>query len=320
MRRLTTAAVLVLLAVPAAAAQRWELRSNFWVNLHQNLYEEAQGGKQLEAQGLTDLEAKLWRDAVNTYNVRFYNRSPIVDDELIRINDALSEATNLPPEGFDEPVTRALLSAAPVYRKYRWPTDDRSNQFWISVTEGMLRDAGEDLARAHNRVYGVPLPAKIRVDVTTAAGPAGAYTTIGSLIHTTITSNDPKFQGYAALEMLLHEASHVIAGVATGVIGPEITALASTRSPRLLPPRELWHAILYYTSGELTRRALAERGIKDYVPILYKQQMFERAFSGLQTPLETYWRSYIDGKMQRDAAITAIVEATSNQAPPRNGG
>ena len=135
--------------------------------------------------------------------------------------------------------------------------------------------------------------------------------------HTTISSADPRYQNYAALEMLLHEGSHAIVGVANGAIGPEIATVANGRTPRLLPPRELWHAILFYTSGELTRRALAERGIKDYVPFMYKQQMFDRAFFGAQAPLEAFWKSYLDGKMDRQTAITAIVEATANTAPPR---
>jgi len=319
MRFLFTIAVFFMAL--SAEAQRWELQSNFWVNLHQALFDEAQSGKHFEAQGMSEFETKLWRDSVNTYRVRFYDRSPIFDDELVRINDALSAATDLPPEGFAEPVTKALLSAAPVYRKYRWTTDDRSNKFWISIAGAMIRDAGDDLARDHSRVYGVPFPTRVRVDVSATAGTYGAYTSDGgSFVHTTISSRDPRYQGYAALEMLLHEASHAIAGAATGAIGSEIAAVGRNSNPKLLPPRELWHAVLYYTSGELTRRALVERGIDDYTPYVYKQQMFDRAFFGLREPIETFWLPYLDGRMQREAAITAIVQATANQAPPRNGG
>ena len=315
------ATVFVLFFALSAQAQRWELQSNFWVNLHQTLHDEAQSGKHFEAQGLTELETKLWRDAVNAYRVRFYDRSPISDDELVRVNDALSNATNLPPEGFAEPVTKALLSAAPVYRKYRWESDNRSNQFWISVAGAMLRDAGEDLARDHARAYGVSFPSKVRVDVSGAAGALGVYTSeSGPFVHTVISSRDPRYQGYASLEMLLHEASHAVAGASQGAIGTEIANAVRNSTPKLLPPRELWHALLFFTSGELTRRALAERGIDDYKPYIYKQQMFDRAFFSFREPIETYWLTYLDGKMEREAAITAIVLATANQAPPRNGG
>lgn len=314
MRAATVIALTLALSLPVSA-QQWELQSNFWVNLHQKMLDAAQNGKPLEA-SLTDSESSAWNNAVHNYRVRFYGRSPIFDDELVGINDALSYAGELPPEGFAEDVTKALLMAAPVYRRVAWPQAQRANQFWMSVAEGMLRDTGQELAQAHSRVYGVPFPARIRVDVSPSAGQFGAYTTVhNGLVHTTISSSDPAYQGYAALEMLLHEASHAIVGPATGAIGPEIQAAA--RNSGILAPRELWHAIVFYTSGDLTRHALRERGITDYTPYMYKQAMFERAFGGMRVPLETIWQSYLDGRIERAVAIGAIVEATGNAPPAR---
>lgn len=311
---LTAVALLAPLALPAQA-QRWQMQSNFWVSLHQTMLDAAQNGRGLEPTLNAD-ERSAWNNAVYTYRVRFFDRSLIFDDELVRINDGLSSATELPPEGFAEEVTKALLSAAPVYRKHRWAADNKSNLFWISVAESMLRDAGEELARNHARLYGVAFPTRILVDVSPAAGPLGAYTTVNGVVHTTISSRDPRNQGYAGLEMLLHEASHAIAGATSGAIGPEIQQAA--RLAGVLAPRELWHAVLFYTSGDLARKSLRERGINDYVPYMYKESMFERAFFGLKQPLETYWQSYLDGRMDRGSAITAIVEATGAQPPARN--
>ena len=314
MRIAAVIALALLFSLPVSA-QQWDLQSNFWVNLHQTMLDAAQNGKPLEGT-LTDSERSAWNNAVHSYRIRFYGRSPVFDDELVRINDALSYAGDLPPEGFAEDVTKALLMAAPAYRRVAWPQVQRANQFWISVAEGMLRDTGDELARAHARVYGVPFPARIRVDVSSAAGPFGAYTTSSNdLVHTTISSSDPAYQGYAGLEMLLHEASHAIVGPGGGAIGPEIQAAA--RNIGVLAPRELWHAIVFYTSGELTRRALRERGIADYTPYMYKQGMFERGFSGLRAPLENIWQSYLDGRIERTLAITAIVEATGTAPPAR---
>jgi hypothetical protein len=309
------ATVVFLLSATAAEAQRWQLQSNYWVNLHQTMLDAAQNGRSLDGP-LTDADRSIWNNAVHAYRVRFFDRSPVFDEELVRINDALSDAGDLPPEGFAEDVTKALLSASQVYRKHRWPADDQMNQFWISVAEGMLREAGEELARDHARVYVQPFPDRIRVDVSPSAGPVGAYTTISNgLVHTTISSRDAAYQGYAALEMLLHEASHAIVGAVSGAVGPEIQTAA--RAAGVLAPRQLWHAILFYTSGELTRRALRVRGISDYVPFVYRQSMFDRDFSGLREPLENYWRSYLDGHMDRAAAITALVSATGAQPPAR---
>jgi hypothetical protein len=313
--KLAATALSIVLFAPALLAQQWEMQSNFWVNLHQTMLDSAQNGKIFDAT-LTDSEKSAWNNAIHTYRLRFYGRSLITDEELVRINDALSYATELPPEGFAEDVTKAMLMAAPVYRRHRWTVDDRANRFWIGVAESMLRDAGEELAREHVRVFGVPFPTRIRVDVSPSAGPVGAYTTVSSgAVHTTISSRDPAYQGYAALEMLLHEASHAMVGAASGAIGPDIQSAA--RSAGLLAPRELWHAVLFFTSGELTRRALRDRGITDYVPYMYRQGMFERSFPALKVPLETIWRSYIDGRIDRAIAIAGLVEATGAQPPAR---
>jgi hypothetical protein len=310
------AGIIALLTALPAAAQRWELQSNFWVSLHQTMLDAAQNGKALDV-SMTDDERSAWNNAVHEYRIRFYERSPIFDDELVRINDGLTTAGELPPEGFAEIVTKALLSAAPVYRKHRWADDDRANKFWISVAEGMLRDTGEELVREHSRVYGAQFPSKIRVDVSPAAGATGAYATVGSdgLVHVTISSRDQRYQGYAGLEMLLHEASHAIVGAATGPIGAEIQNVA--RNNGMLAPRELWHAIIFYTSGELARRVLRARGITDYVPYIYKQSLFDRGFSAFKQPLETFWQSYLEGRMDRGSAITAIVKATGTLPPSR---
>lgn len=308
------AAVLLFTASSVTAAERFEMQSNFWVSLHQTLLDVAQNGREIDT-GLTESDRSAWISAIGTYQRRFSDRSPVADEELIKINDALSSAAGMPPEGLAEGVTRALLLAAPVYRKNRWPADDRANRFWISAAEGLLRDAGEELVREHVRVYGAPFPAKVRVDVAPAGGQWGAYTTDhNGFVHTIISSRDPGYQGFAALEMLMHEASHAIVGATNGLIGPDINSYAIEK--RLLAHRQLWHAILFYTSGELTRRALRERAV-DYTPYAFKQNMYERAFFGLKGPLETFWQSYLDGAMTRTAAIQAVVDAASTPAPPR---
>jgi hypothetical protein len=53
----------------------------------------------------------------------------------------------------------------------------------------------------------------------------------------------------------------------------EAIAAASTKL-HVNPPRDLWHAILFGTSSELTRLALAKRGASAYVPV--SKDMFAR--------------------------------------------
>ena len=312
MIRIVFAIVLLLASVPAAA-QRWEFQNNFWVNLHQTLLATAQRDLDLP---IPEEERKQWMSAVNAYRVRFGTRAPWVDEELVRINDALTSTLDVLPPSIGEDLATVLTAAAPIYRQRLWPADERANRFWINVARSLVADAGEELAAEHGRVYGVPYPQRIRVDVAPYAGENGAYTTASNgLVHTTISSRESAYQGFAALEMLLHEGSHAIVGPTNGAIGPQINADAQTAG--LLAPRQLWHAVLFYTSGELTKRALRARGVSDYVPFAYRNQMYDRAFRGLQRPLESHWQQYLNGAMTREVAIANLVQGTGIPPIPR---
>src|SRR3712207_9297949 len=75
----------------------------------------------------------------------------------------------------------------------------------------------------------------------------------------------------------------------------------------LKPLANLWHAILFYTSGELTRRALARRGVSDYQP--YILGMYGRGFGGFRRALETHWQAYLDGKVSRSEEHTSELQS-----------
>ena len=312
MIRIVFTVVLLLTSVPAAA-QRWEFQNNFWVNLHQTLLAAAQRDLDIP---IPEEDRKQWISAVNSYRMRFAARVPWVDEELIRVNDALSSSADVPSPTAGPEVTAVLTAAAPIYRQRLWPADDRANRFWINVARTLVAEAGEELAAEHARIYGSPYPQRVRVDVAPYAGENGAYTTTSNgLVHTTISSREPAYQGFAALEMLLHEGSHAMVGPTAGAIGPQINADAQTAG--LLAPRQLWHAVLFYTSGELTKRALRARGVSDYVPFAYRGQLYDRAFRGLQRPLETHWQQYLNGGLTRDEAIANLVQATGIPPIPR---
>lgn len=282
-----------MIAAALLLATRFELQSNFWVNLHQRL----QNDSVTKSSG----ESEEWNRAVDAYRARFGKRSPIFDSELVAINDALSARhDDESPQGIPDAVRDVLVQVAPVYRKTQWPADDRANRFWIASVEGMLHDTEDELVREHERVYETKWPRHIRVDVASSAGPFGAYTTGDvKLAHTTISSVDPKLRGFAALETLMHESTHGV--IDTDLVSKRVAVKSET-------PESLWHAIIFYTSGELTKRVLAARGIHDYVPYAYATGVYKRGLMPSYLPwLEKYWQMHIDGKFSRDEAIDLIV-------------
>ena len=312
----------VLLLVPAAGAAaqdrpsvtvgRYRLQSNPWVNLHQRLVYEARFPVERPPAGLAGEDLSKWAKAVEAYRAYLGKRNPIFDEELIGLNAALSAAGGDRPPGSIPAAARGALEAAmPLYRAAQWEEDDRANRFWIAVAAALLASAGEELAEAHSKAYATPFPKRILVDVTSHAWQFGAYTVgEGESAHAVIASTAAGSQGLAALETLMHEPSHAIVDPDAGAIGSDLKRLSAETG--LKPMANLWHAILFYTSGELTRRALRRRGVSDYRP--YILGMYERGFGGFRAPLETHWQAYLDGKVSREAALRQILAET---APPK---
>ena len=291
---------------------RYRLQSNPWVNLHQRLLYAARFEPTTPAT-LSGEDLAKWNKAVETYRAYLGKRSPIFDDELIRLNATLSAtSTSKLPASLPKPAAETLEATMPIYRVTQWEEDDRANRFWIAMAEPLLASAAEELAAAHTKAYGVPFPTDILVDVSPFGWEFGAYTVgEGAHAHVVVTSTEPGYQGFKALEMLMHEPSHAIVdGNSKSAIGSDLAR--ASRELNIRPYSNLWHAILFYTAGELTRRALAKRGVSNYQPVIL--DMYQRGFSGYRKALETHWQAFLDGKISREASIRQILIET---APPK---
>jgi len=305
---------------PASAdVERYHLQSNEWVNLHQRLMYEARFADAPPPDGISGADLTAWNTAVEEYKSWLGpRRSPIVDQELIAVNRALSETKPgshgaHAPRGLPEAAAKVLEKARPLYDRAQWARDDAANRFWIATAVPLLRSAAAELIAAHEKAYGFPFPKTIRVDVVSYGWEFGAYTVgDGNAVHAVIQSTDAGSQGYAALEALMHEPSHGIVEADSGAIGADLARAAADLHVK--PPYNLWLALLFYTSGELTRRALAERGVATYTPVI-QIGMFDRQFKGFREVFDQHWRAWLDGKETREEAMRAIVQATSKPAP-----
>jgi hypothetical protein len=173
---------------PAIQVGRYRLQSHPWVNHQRLLYEARFGEKPPAALRGTDLE--IWEKVVEGFRSFLGKRSPIFDDELVRLNAELSamEEASL-PASIPKTAATSLEAAMPLYRAVQWEEDDRANRFWIAVGQPLRASAGEELAADHTKAYGVPFPSRVRVDVTSFAWEFGAYTVgKGDSAHAVIAS------------------------------------------------------------------------------------------------------------------------------------
>ena len=278
------------------------------MNLHQTLMHDASSREPRALSALSATELVAWDGAVSAYrkaggggSITFAEPMVALQDDLAQVADDASNAH------IGGPLADEIRKAAPVYRAHWWAQDDVANRFFIGYAAAMLRDAGEELARAHEAIYRQQLPKSVRVDITAYADPFGAYSQqlLDSGYVTTMSSRDSGYQGLAALEMLLHEISHAVVSPRNGTVANAIAAAASRLG--MQPPRDLWHAILFATSSELTRRALAARGANAYVPS--SKDMFTRVWPKYRQPIETFWYPYLSGEGTLEEAIEKVVAA-----------
>ena len=170
----------------------------------------------------------------------------------------------------------------------------------------MLAAHEDALSERLSSLYGRELRRPLPVDVVSYGSFVGADSVIDPN-HLLISSIEPSNAGYAALEVVFHEASHTVFGPGLeGRLWTELEAAAKADGAPLAP--NFWHAMLFYTTGSTVKARLAERGI-DYEHILYTEGLFERSWPGFRQPLERLWQQYLDGRVSRMEALKLIVAA-----------
>ena len=301
----------------------FEFHSGFWINLHHFLYEQAllrrHGGNSVQAASglakpsaqLSKEQQQLWNTALDYYVNALIKHDLLFDDNMKMINDRLGElegAPDLSKSGLNADLVKILESVAPVYRALWWTQHNKANRFWVAVVTPLVQQFSRTLIAQLTAAYKAKWPADlIRVDVVEYANWAGAYTAFdrANRVHITM-STDPGNQGFAALELLFHEASHSMVYPGNGAVAEAIAR--ECRAKNRPVPNDLWHVIIFYTAGELTRRNLSEYGVTDYKPIGYRG-LYARAWPNFQRPLELYWQPYLEGKVEFDKAVSDLINA-----------
>jgi hypothetical protein len=319
----------------------FELHSGFWINLHHALYQEARQrttpsahqASGSEASGpaakpapatnrsLTLTERKAWDEAVTYYAENYANKDLLFTTELIQLKNQLGDFEDCDElsgrkrkfcdAGLPARLTQVLEAAAPVYRAHDWPDHDRANRRWILRVAPLVRTQGVLLSERLAEIYQTRWPhEKIRVDVAAFANSAGAYTTVDPL-RVTISSLDPRNQGAQALEVLFHEGSH-------GIAEPVQAAIIRECRQRDKPiPRDLWHALVFYTTGEVIRPALASSSSTaegsipggGYTSFASREALYQRGWKDYFDILQRFWQPYLDGRATFDDAIARMVSS-----------
>jgi hypothetical protein len=288
--------VLPLHATEVGRAGAHVFHSSFWINLHERLRHEAVLATP-ETHPFTGAEQAAWRQALVIYRTDVRKKNPVFDRTLARVWHVLSAtADDAKPKDIPPRLAEALNGAAPAYRAKLWKQDDATNRFWTAVAVTMLKEAGAEVGAEIARVYSTTWPKRIDIEVARYCDDYGAATpdAMNGQYLTVVSSTDPGYQQFHALEMMFHEPMHHF----------DQSMFRAMDAAGGKPPRNLSHAILFYTAGEVTRRALAKRGVV-YKPVA--DEVAARAWKELIAPIERHWKPVIDGTVSREEALKALL-------------
>ena len=310
--RLVVAFSICLLVAPSALGQvsqsTFEFHSGFWLNLHHTLFNQAtttRAGRPPDLSTLTPAEANLWNQAVE-----YYGRSLISHDlleaSMVRINQALALAGDAP--AFQSPalsqnLNQVLAAVAPIYRARLWPEHDAKNKEWIvSITPVIAKSEGA-LKPALSRAYDTPWPkAAVRVEVSYYVAGNSAFTSTEPTL-VTISSRSERNQGAGGLETVFHEAGHALVQKAFAEIAKDEKSLKKE-----LKYRDLWHALLFYTTDQLVKKQVPE-----LEPYAMKYGLWESNWPEMLPIMEKTWKPFLEGKGTfKDAVKQLVADSPSN--------
>jgi hypothetical protein len=308
----------------AGAAEIFRFRVGFWPNFHQALIHEAllprpgfDGPKSLAHKSVTPesalapSELPAWRNAIAFYDHDYTARNLYTDEHMTawRAIAAAGSDPSLPQSAvLAAPLRSVLTEAAPAYRAHFWAEHERSDQAYVAMIRPLVARHGAFMVARLSALYKTPWPSEpVDVDVTSVAAPFGA-STIGEppfegphrpLV--VVSSRDPGYSGESGLEMIFHEGSHLLVERLQNMLD------ASAQRQNKVAVRALWHSIVFYTAGHVAKERLGP----DYVPYAERPEnhIFDGDWASILATLKREWQPYIDGRVELEAAIDAVVAA-----------
>jgi hypothetical protein len=300
----------------------FEFHSGFWVNLHHFLYVQARARvktpdsrRRAVASVSTDLAAistmssddrRKWEAALNYYEQNLATVDIIFNDRLVAITNLLAKqesSSSLPSTEIDSALKQILENAADIYRARWWSQHDQSNRDWVKMIDPLLIKYGSALSKKITQIYQMSWPAApLRVDMCVYANWAGAYTTTQPA-RITVGSGDPGIKETQGLEILFHEAMHVLEDRLVATLNQQARAQGKEL------PFQLSHAFIFFTAGEIVSQTVPDH--KRYAEI---NSLWSRApMDGFRKLLDAHWRPYLEQKawqkVEFEDAVKSVVKA-----------
>jgi hypothetical protein len=292
-----------LLACVLLFALPFDFHDGFWTNLHHFLLQ--QSIEPTEGDALPVAEKAIWAEAVHFYQLRFATKDRL-SREMETIKNSIEDHDNdvtLADAGLDAELRAAIEKVAPIYRAHWWSEHSKINAAWIAAETPLVEKYAPAIVPRLAAAYATAWPdLPIRVDVVWYGKRATAYTTLFPT-RTAISTSDPRNAGLNGLEILFHEASHSLTAKLQKTISEDVR-----NKGKVLPRRDLWHSMLFYTTGEIVAEAVAQ-DTPSHIPYATSQDLWERSWPGYPQIFETEWKPWMRGERRFDESVRKVVDA-----------
>jgi hypothetical protein len=257
-----------------------------------------------------------WEDAVDYY-AKSVSPKHFGDREQALIRYQLAgfddEISGDAAREYLKTVAGVRAAAEPAYKLCRWTAQDAKNRQWIQDLKKRLAAHEERIGSRLQQLYQTKWAPPIPVDVVQTVDWSGANTMLlrePGRGHVLVAIENEMPQ---ALEIVFHEASHVLVGRGAPVMDALGKAAAAAHYTL---PGDLWHVVLFFTTGEAVREVLTDAGEPGYKPVVYS--IFERnkGWASYRSALESAWLPYVQGKESLASSAHHLIAALQTAKQP----
>jgi len=303
----------------------FEFQNNYWVNLHHFLYQKADGGqlRKLEEDGLdfieigeikayeqlSSKEKQILNQAIKYYKDSLITKSLRRDlnDLRIWLNEK-EEFKIISDVSFGEEFTTIINSFSPIYEKHFWEIHKAHN---LSVLKKNIATVDEIEDEVINKMERLSLnkwpdSTKVRVDITTYANWAGAYTSSKPKMNIVLSTLDPHNMTTSFVETILHEGSHLLYLFGESPVRDKFYFKSEELEMEF--PRNLWHASMFYLCDRATQDALSEQNINHIMLIDEKNIFSDYNTSEFRNISEAYYNNTLNADSMVVKLLTEIKE------------
>ncbi len=304
----------------------FRFHSNYWINLHHYLYQQASGNqlRKMQEDGETFLDIgekgaieklskeereildegiQFYKDSINQYSLFKLSKLRTQLQGLEKGEARLRSGIDLVPDSVFSPSYAAVLNqTSDSYIKSLWPLHSAQNEKILGMHLAMIKELEPELIKQLEGLAGAEWPdQKVRTDLTAYANWAGAYTPTQPQMNIFISTLDPGAPTSIFIETVFHEGTHLLFTRES-----EFRSLIYFKSKELETefPRDLWHASQFYLCGRAVQDALKARGIDHELFMDVKNVFSSFNTQEFRAVLEEYYQ----GRKEREETVVALLE------------